>query len=64
MTLMGMTDILLVALAKNLANQGQACFDVWLRRGEYQLLRSASRNDSLTASDWSLLAVVSPDRRS
>jgi hypothetical protein len=59
--LVGLTDILLVALAKNLANQGQASYDVWVRRGEYQIVRSSSRNDTLPASEWRLLAIVSPE---
>jgi hypothetical protein len=60
--LVGLTDILLVALAKNLANLKQATYDVWTRRGEYQIVRSASRNDGLTTAEWKLLAIVPPER--
>ena len=59
--LLGLTDVLLVALAKNLANQGQAIYDIWMRRAEYQIVRSSSRNDALQSADWKLLAIVSPD---
>lgn len=60
--LVGLTDILLVALAKNLANQAQATYDVWTRRGEYQIVRSSSHNDTLTVTEWKLLAIMPPDR--